>query len=661
MRWMKKTIAGSGTIILSLFAVTACANTSGSSHSTSNSGGSHNETSSIGSNTISENSSGKGTKAESKTFVLHLDSEAKSGKTDNSLYTAGNSSITQVKQRWGSPDKQGVAGQGTYATYKSEKASFGFNQDGTIFDVRSYSKQVQSLTLSDVRAVLGNPKETTKPTASQINEIYQVNNTFQLEFIINTGTDAVNHISVFDASAVHSPGTQPTSPHGSNIAIRGVIEGFYGKPWSNKERINMFSFMQKENLNTYVYAPKGDPYQRVDWREPYPSVKLQQMKALVAQAKQDGVQFVYSISPGMTGYSTKDIQKSITYSSASDRKALEAKIHQLQSIGVNTFMLSFDDIEKTLKPADKKVYGTDYAKAQMQLANQVLAYEKARDPNFRLWFVPTFYYGMTDGPYWQTLRSTLNHSIKVIWTGKWVLNKSINSSQAKAITNLYGRKPILWDNYPVNDYTYDKGKQHQLMLGPLEGRTADLTKNIAGYISNPMVQPYASKVALETISDYLQNPGSYQPKTAWNGAINHLSGITNPTLFKTFAEFNTVSTLNSTGYSPIGAMVAAYRNASTSAQKQSAEQGLETEFRRLRNLPSTLPPTITNKELLHEIQPWLTKLGAEGQGGLDALAVINDPSTSNKNRLAKELKLVSDSPYQVGGEMIAFMKQAGNQ
>ncbi|WP_243239326.1 protein O-GlcNAcase [Sulfobacillus harzensis] len=442
------------------------------------------------------------------------------------------------------------------------------------------------------------------------------------------------------------------------VPIRGVIEGFYGHPWTNPERINLFRFMQQENMNTYVYAPKGDPYQRMDWRLPYPPAKLAQMRTLVNDAKRDHIRFVYSISPGMTGTSTAAVRKSITYSSPSDRKALEAKINQLRSIGVNTFMLSFDDIQTTLKPADQRVDGHDYARAQMQLANEIDADERANDPNFQLWLAPTSYYGLTDGPYWQTLRSTLKRTIKVIWTGKWVLNKSINSAQAKAVTKLIGRKPILWDNYPVNDYTYDVGRRPQLMMGPLQGRSGSLQNNIAGYISNPMIQPYASQLALQTIADYLQDPTGYHPKTAWENAIQHMPGVTNPQLFEAFAAFNTASILNPSGYSPMRSLISAYENASSTSSKNSATKALETEFARLARLPRTLPPTITNKALLHEIQPWLTKLGEEGQGGLDAIAVLQHPSTTNRARLSQQIHTVEASPYKIGGSIITFMQWA---
>lgn len=60
----------------------------------------------------------------------------------------------------------------------------------------------------------------------------------------------------------------PELPH------RGVVEGFYGTPWSHKVRLSLIDFYGKFKMNIYLYAPKDDPYHRVPhWRDPYPKKK----------------------------------------------------------------------------------------------------------------------------------------------------------------------------------------------------------------------------------------------------------------------------------------------------------------------------------------------------------------------------------------------------
>ena len=57
------------------------------------------------------------------------------------------------------------------------------------------------------------------------------------------------------------------------IPLRGIVEGFYGKPWNFDIRVDMLKFCGEYNLNSYIYAPKDDPYHRDKWREPYPDDK----------------------------------------------------------------------------------------------------------------------------------------------------------------------------------------------------------------------------------------------------------------------------------------------------------------------------------------------------------------------------------------------------
>ena len=81
-------------------------------------------------------------------------------------------------------------------------------------------------------------------------------------------------------------------------AQRGVIEGFYGNPWSDADRKSQFEFYGKNKMNIYVYGPKDDPYHRTKWRENYPSDKAAIIRGLVEAAKKNHVSFVWSIHTG---------------------------------------------------------------------------------------------------------------------------------------------------------------------------------------------------------------------------------------------------------------------------------------------------------------------------------------------------------------------------
>ena len=56
--------------------------------------------------------------------------------------------------------------------------------------------------------------------------------------------------------------------------ISGVIEGFYGRPWTEAQRIEMMDWIAAAGMNLYVYAPKDDVKLRARWREPYTDAEM---------------------------------------------------------------------------------------------------------------------------------------------------------------------------------------------------------------------------------------------------------------------------------------------------------------------------------------------------------------------------------------------------
>ncbi len=59
--------------------------------------------------------------------------------------------------------------------------------------------------------------------------------------------------------------------HSPSFVIRGVIEGFYGTPWTHNQRKRGLIHFARKNMNSFIFAPKDDPWQRFDWRTPFHS------------------------------------------------------------------------------------------------------------------------------------------------------------------------------------------------------------------------------------------------------------------------------------------------------------------------------------------------------------------------------------------------------
>src|SRR5215212_6459282 len=81
--------------------------------------------------------------------------------------------------------------------------------------------------------------------------------------------------------------------------LSGVIEGFYGQPWSRLERLELFDWMEIAHLNAYLYAPKDDLKLRARWREPYTADEIAVLRELVDAARSSGAELIYALSPGL--------------------------------------------------------------------------------------------------------------------------------------------------------------------------------------------------------------------------------------------------------------------------------------------------------------------------------------------------------------------------
>jgi len=143
-----------------------------------------------------------------------------------------------------------------------------------------------------------------------------------------------------------------------------------------------------------------------------------------------------------------------------------------------------------------------------------------------------------------------------------------------------------------------------------------------------------------------------------------MSGVADPALFKKFCAYSSSSSLNSAGFSPFPALAAAFWSSRTNAGNNDiSEANLRQELLALQNLPERLHRTISNRKLLVEIDPWLSKLGHEGKTGLLALNYL-DMSTTDPKRIylrqeiSAELQTLNQDNLQIGSPILSFIDQA---
>ena len=309
---------------------------------------------------------------------------------------------------------------------------------------------------------------------------------------------------------------RPLSLAAAPVPLRGVVEGFYGRPWSAAERLDIIRFCGEQGFNAYIYAPKDDPYHRAQWREPYPEKKRKELAALVQASRAAGVKFIFALSPGLDARFTP-------LRGAMDREMLREKLDAMYDIGVRDFAVFFDDIED--------LSGRDQAELLAWLdANFV----KPHGDIGPLLTVPTEYFrqkmAAANGgptPYTREFAAGLPKDAIVLYTGEGVVKGGLTAAELDSANRLYGRRLGLWWNYPVNDYMEEK-----LALGPVEKLPGD----VPAAFFNPMSRPLLSQISLATAADWARDPAGYNPDAAWYQAIAAQYGELAPAMERFAAE-----------------------------------------------------------------------------------------------------------------------------
>lgn len=340
------------------------------------------------------------------------------------------------------------------------------------------------------------------------------------------------------ASIAQPAAAAPSSP----IELRGVVEGFYGPSWPHEDRVDMVTWMGAHGMNVFVHAPLDDPVLHTRWREPFAAGELAAFGAEISAAEAVGVAWGLGIAPGTPQFDVAP-SRDVCFACPDDFEVLAAKYEAVHALGVRTFMLRFDDVIKaSTHPEDAASFGVGdeaYGRMTGDLANRLQ--ERFDDSQWIL--TPSDYSGVVQTDYLRGLSAVLDERVLVAWVGRdLAVTPRITGEEARAYARAITRdgmtlrRPLVWDNFPVNDLSgnvvsepsaagVESGQRLPTTLrlpsGPLKGREADLAPAISGYLSNPMNQPQASKVPLYTVAAYLNDPYRYTdepascPATPW--------------------------------------------------------------------------------------------------------------------------------------------------
>ncbi|KHL95619.1 hyaluronidase [Paenibacillus sp. IHB B 3415] len=344
------------------------------------------------------------------------------------------------------------------------------------------------------------------------------------------GMDALHRLLSIDEGKCRLP--VATIHDEPSFPVRGIIEGFYGTPWSFDDRIDAVRYLAAHRMNAFMHAPKDDPYHRELWREPYPEAMFDQIRELKQECDAQLVDFYYCISPG------NDLQ----FRSEDDFASLEAKLRAMIAIGVRHFALLMDDIDYALS-GENLHYLERSGLAHAYVANRVYDYLSRQLQKVTLVMCPSEYWSNWDTEYKRDIREKLHTDIKIFWTGSSVFARQVGSRDARNNYSYYGHELWLWDNIPVNDADYDR-----LFLDPVRGRYSQLGQTgHQAVVANPMVQWECSKITLNTMAHYMWNSERYMPELSWELSVREFAGeLAEDMMF--FCSQNLNSQLYSGGY-----------------------------------------------------------------------------------------------------------------
>ncbi len=435
-----------------------------------------------------------------------------------------------------------------------------------------------------------------------------------------------------------------------SMPLRGTIEGFYGEPWTHAQRLDQLDFYGEVKANTYIYAPKDDPYHRERWREPYPEEQLEQLRELVERADSNHVRFTFALSPGNT----------VCYSSENDLQALIAKLDEMYDIGVRAFSVPLDDIayEEWNCPEDEQEFGPASpgaaGKAQTQLLDRIQQeFIEERDGTFPLQMVPTEYADSIDSPYKEALRG-MDDDIVVMWTGNDVVPPAVTNEEAQEAADVFGGPPFLWDNYPVNDFDNTSGR---LLLAPYAKRDAGLSDHLSGIVANPMNQAAASKVAVFGAADFAWNDRAYDPDRSWVEAMRLLADddATATQALRVFGDLNHLApTFGDEPWQPqapvLDDRIERFWAAWQDDEQDAAVDGLRDYVDRIADAPEEIRSGPVDSGFVAEAEPWLNATdlwGTSLQTMLDALEADLHGEHDRAVQLLSDSEELADQAQQI--------------
>ena len=407
----------------------------------------------------------------------------------------------------------------------------------------------------------------------------------------------------------------------ADVKNRGIIEGYYGVPYSAEVTKDLFRFMARYKMNTYMYGAKSDPYHSRYWGEPYPTtitpeqqrtgyLTQDMMRDITRVAHESKVNFIWAIHPGKA------------FANAEDPQVLDkimAKFESMHGLGVRQFGVFVDDVGVPSDPAIMKLCAHNLTALQQRIDHK---WNKkgaaAADTVKPLHYVPQLYaHGWVSQErareFYESLSST-PEKVNIYITGRDVWSVPNNDDLA-LVSSWLGRDLSWWWNYPCNDqdptklfvmdtYSNFRDETHIDNLSRIE-------KNLKGLntlIINPMQQGELSKIALFSVADYTWNNSAFNSRWSWEAAIPAVVGKDRAEAFKKLAPYLRYYDNDAIGYTIDNYYKSVKSGKANHKSLLNELRGVNEACKVIKAMKNS--SNESDRLLYNDVRPWLLKLEA---------------------------------------------------
>lgn len=428
----------------------------------------------------------------------------------------------------------------------------------------------------------------------------------------------------------------------ADLQYRGIVEGYYGYPYSFEVKKDLMQFFKRYKMNTYLYGAKSDPYHSGYWRDAYPEnitpvqekngwLSQQMISELSKLSMETKVNFIWAIHPN----SGKAVNFHTVDSTAMAVSDVMSKFEKMHALGVRQFAVFLDDAGWDFRDVNNyRDFLTNLQGSLEKRFNHNAA--NPSDTVMPIHYVPHIYainFANEEqlNTYFEPISQTPSN-IVVYTTGSGVWSSLRNKDFVK-MQELMKRPVALWWNYPCNDnkdgriYTADMiSTLHEMGLPTPD----DAIPECLGMVSNPMQQGEIAKICLFGVADYAWNNHAFRAVENWRASFARIVGEQNASLYNYLAKY-----LRYEDSEDLGKLIEQYKvNYSDGKYECKALcdtlNAIKTAADRMLAIANA-PRCKSDELLLNDLTPWLLKLSKMAEVATDLLALPLNTNASEKD------------------------------